>query len=314
MFRRGMSRRSMRRTRDRVGQSGYMLLVLMLAVAMLTITLLSVATNYRQSIRRDREVEMIHRGVQYERAVRLYYRKNNSYPPSIERLENTNKIRYLRKRYKDPMTPDGTWKIATLTDVNLPGTAGLGTQASGPVSPSSAGDESNRGIPTTAAGSGSQQSTGTGSATPAGDSAAPTIENRMPPDESATSGSTSGTAAGSPSNPNPEANRGASTGAGDQAPTATTGTASAFGGAVLGGGAMIGVISKSKREGIHSFNEKSRYNEWLFIYAPSQDVAQPGHIPNGPYNPKLNATAATGQGSPAAAPGATGLNPASPGN
>src|SRR6266511_1077862 len=90
---------------SRERQSGYMLLLLMLAVAMLSITMLSVATNYRQSIRRDREVEMIHRGAQYVRAVRLYCRKNNSsYPPSIDRLLETNKIRYLRKRYKDPMT------------------------------------------------------------------------------------------------------------------------------------------------------------------------------------------------------------------
>ena len=42
-----------------------MLLVLMLAVAVLTITMLGVARNYRRSILRDREVEMIHRGEQY---------------------------------------------------------------------------------------------------------------------------------------------------------------------------------------------------------------------------------------------------------
>ena len=82
-----------------------MLLILMLAVAMLTITMLQVALNYRRSILRDREVEMIHRGVQYERAVRRYYRKFGTYPNIIEQLENTNKIRFLRKRYKDPMSP-----------------------------------------------------------------------------------------------------------------------------------------------------------------------------------------------------------------
>ncbi len=87
-----------------------MLLVLMLAVAVLTITMLGVARNYRRSIVRDREVEMMHRGDQYARAVKRYYKKNGSYPTSLEQLEKTNNIRYLRKRYKDPMSPDGAWK------------------------------------------------------------------------------------------------------------------------------------------------------------------------------------------------------------
>ena len=69
--------------------------------------MLGVAQNYRRSILRDREVEMIHRGVQYARAVASTTKRIGRYPTSIEQLENTNKIRYLRKRYKDPMSPDG---------------------------------------------------------------------------------------------------------------------------------------------------------------------------------------------------------------
>ena len=51
-------------------------------------------------------------------------------------------------------------------------------------------------------------------------------------------------------------------------PAATSGNGA---GPLLGGGPMLGVISKSKAEGIHSFNDKSKYNEWYFIYDPSQD-------------------------------------------
>ena len=58
----------LRRAGSGRSDSGYMLLFLMLAVAVLTITMLGVARNYRRSILRDREVEMIHRGEQYERA------------------------------------------------------------------------------------------------------------------------------------------------------------------------------------------------------------------------------------------------------
>src|SRR4029077_18404536 len=48
--------------------------------------------------------EMIHRGVQYSRAIRAYYKKFGRYPASMENLENTNQMRFLRKRYKDPIT------------------------------------------------------------------------------------------------------------------------------------------------------------------------------------------------------------------
>src|ERR1035437_3870894 len=96
-----------RRAGGRRNDSGYMLLFLMIAVAVLTITMLEVARNFRRGIIRDREVEMMHRGDQYARAVKRYYKKNGNYPSSIEQLEQTNKIRYLRKRYKDPMSPDG---------------------------------------------------------------------------------------------------------------------------------------------------------------------------------------------------------------
>ena len=229
----------------RKDQAGYMLLVLMLAVAMLTITLLGAATSYRHSIRRDREVEMIHRGVQYERAVRLYYRKNGgSYPPSIERLENTNGIRFLRKRYKDPMTPDGQWQIAHLTDVKLTGATGQAgtpglsaTGAPGPAANNSTSSTGDQGTP--AAAPATQPSSGTGSTTSAGDTP-------LTP-------STAGTAPSTAQAPS-------SGGAGDQSAAgsaAATGPASTSGtgaGPVLGGAAMIGVMSKSKAEGIHSFN------------------------------------------------------------
>src|ERR1700687_688414 len=111
-------------TRNRVRHnaspdSGYMLLFLMLAVAVLTITMVGAARNYRLGIHRDREVEMIHRGTEYARAVRKYFHKFGRYPNSIEQLENTNNLRFLRKKYKDPMSPDGECKLAHITDISL---------------------------------------------------------------------------------------------------------------------------------------------------------------------------------------------------
>jgi type II secretory pathway pseudopilin PulG len=247
-----MLKAKVRREGSRSKDSGYMLLVLMIAVAMLMITMLGVARNYKRELQRDREVEMIHRGVQYERAVRRYYIKFGTYPNSIEQLENTNNVRFLRKRYKDPMSPDGEWKLAHLTDINLntalgttpsstaPGSAGTGPAITGDLSTDAiAAEKWNAANPnadsnTNGTATGGTNNTGTGS----------------------TGATGSGTSSGTGGNTNP----------------------------VLGGGPVVGVVSKMKTEGIHAFNNKTKYSEWFFIYDPSQDK---GQMLVGPYNPNM---------------------------
>src|ERR1700759_1542110 len=93
-----------RRRSSRQSEQGYILLFLLLIICIMTIMLATVVTTIKFQIRRDREEEMVHRGVQYTRAIRAYYRKFNRYPAKIEDLENTNQMRFLRKRYKDPLT------------------------------------------------------------------------------------------------------------------------------------------------------------------------------------------------------------------
>jgi type II secretory pathway pseudopilin PulG len=88
----------------RVSQRGYVLITLILFVALLAIAMTALAPVISQQIKRDREEELVHRGTQYSRAIKHYMKKLNKYPNSIEDLENTNNIRYLRKRYKDPIT------------------------------------------------------------------------------------------------------------------------------------------------------------------------------------------------------------------
>src|SRR5215470_19155114 len=105
------------------GERGYILLILLLFVALLSIAALKIVQEFKFQYQRDREEELIHRGVQYSRAVRRYYRKLGRYPTRIEDLENTNNIRYIRKRYKDPMNRDPTtgqeleFKFLHMTDV-----------------------------------------------------------------------------------------------------------------------------------------------------------------------------------------------------
>jgi type II secretory pathway pseudopilin PulG len=99
-------------------ERGYILLTLMLFVALLTIGILALVQNIESQIQRDREEELIHRGVQYSRAVRHYFKKFGRYPNRIEDLEDTNSYRSLRKRYKDPITGKD-FKPLHMTDVQM---------------------------------------------------------------------------------------------------------------------------------------------------------------------------------------------------
>ena len=80
---------------------------------MLALLILSLAlpcpVSARQ-IQRDREIETMHRGKQYVRAVKLYYKKFGDYPPNVDALVKTNEIRFLRKKYIDPITGKDDWK------------------------------------------------------------------------------------------------------------------------------------------------------------------------------------------------------------
>ena len=60
---------------------------------------------------RNKEALLIERGEQYSRAIQLYVRKWKKYPATMEDLESTNQVRFLRKRYIDPMTGKSEWRI-----------------------------------------------------------------------------------------------------------------------------------------------------------------------------------------------------------
>ena len=60
---------------------------------------------------RAREQMLIDRGLQYERAIQLFYRKYHTYPQNLDDLETTRNIRFLRRRYMDPMTGKDEWRL-----------------------------------------------------------------------------------------------------------------------------------------------------------------------------------------------------------
>jgi type II secretory pathway pseudopilin PulG len=121
-----------RRSRSR----GYILITLMLFVALLAIAAIAVLPAITFQIKRDREEEMIHRALEYSRGIKRYYKKFNRYPSRLEELENTNNIRFLRKRYQDPITGKD-FKVLHLSDIML----NSGPVMPGLTPPPTAGDQ-----------------------------------------------------------------------------------------------------------------------------------------------------------------------------
>lgn len=102
----------MKQNRSHSTESGYVLLAVMLTLTLLLAAMAIEAPRIAQQIKREREEELIHRGKDYATAVKRFVHKNGGrYPLSIEQLENTNHIRFLRKRYKDPITGESDWKL-----------------------------------------------------------------------------------------------------------------------------------------------------------------------------------------------------------
>src|SRR5882757_7604601 len=96
---------------ERHEEQGFMLVGLIVAIFFVLLALSVAAPKVAQQLRREREVEAVHRGNQYVRAIRLYYKKFGHYPGSIEQLEKTNNMRFLRQRYVDPMTGKDDWRL-----------------------------------------------------------------------------------------------------------------------------------------------------------------------------------------------------------
>ena len=211
-----------------------MLLALMLAVTLILIALSIEAPRIAQQIQREKEEELIHRGKDYATAIKRFVHKNGGrFPVSIEQLEDTNHVRFLRKRYKDPMTGEDNWRLVHFGEAEVK------------IPPPPAGS-----LQTTNPGLG-------GGATIAGQG--PAVGS--PPGSSGTNGAPNQTF-GSNTAPN-------GLGGNNQAGTNGSLTTSNIGNATgqpIGGGQIIGVASTSKKKGIKEFNEKDHYNDWFFVY------------------------------------------------
>jgi len=80
------------------------MVVLLVVMAVMAVGMSALLPTWRQQAIREKEEELVFRGNQYARALVLYSRKNgNQLPNTIEALYSG---KYLRKKYKDPITED----------------------------------------------------------------------------------------------------------------------------------------------------------------------------------------------------------------
>jgi type II secretory pathway pseudopilin PulG len=82
---------------------------LLVGMAVMAVFLTVALPAWSTMAKREREEELIFRGQQYARAIALFQRKYaNTFPPSVDVLVDG---KFLRKKYKDPMTKDGVFQV-----------------------------------------------------------------------------------------------------------------------------------------------------------------------------------------------------------
>jgi len=284
------------RTQKRRNQQGYVLLMLLLSAALLAIGAAALAPTIAFQLRRDREQELIHRGVQYSRAVGRYYKKFGRYPGRVEDLEKSNNIRFLRKRYKDPITGKD-FKLLHVGEVKTNFQAGIAGAA--PAGLNQAGGF-NQGQPGGSFGGPPGGIGLVGRTGMAGPSNAP--PQASPSDNDSDSDNDNG-AKSSPGESS------------DNSQTSQNGVDFSNSGGqnqVFGGGAIVGVVSTSTEKSIREFSDKKRYSEWQFIYDPTMDR---GGLLTAPGIPKTFSQGIQGgqtPGTPGGTPGAPSAGPSPP--
>ena len=220
------------------------MLVLFLTTLML-IAVMAAAPYVRTEGQREKEQEMIWRGKQYVRGIKMFYRKNGRFPTSLDDLTKpkTGSIRYMRQRYKDPVNAtDGSWRLIYV---------GPGGQLIGSLKPpltfqipAAGGTPAASAIPTATAGSTFGQSSPLQTSGQAQNSATQQGSNA-----SGTSTSNSGDA----SNATPSG-------------LLSTDTP-------LIGGNIIGVGSKVNKRSVIVYDKAKNYRLFEFVWNPSKDLA-----------------------------------------
>jgi len=267
-------------------EAGFMLVWVVLLASLMLMALAVAAPLVAKDMQREKELESEHRAEQYVRAIRLFYLKNRTYPVSIEALENTNNVRYLRKQYVDPLTGKSDWRIIHVGE-NKTTVKGFFGQPLGGLNTSGAGSSLGSASNLSSSGLG-----GTPSSTVSGGSAL-------------SAGFTGATIGGS-------------TPAGSTAGTSATGSSTFTRpvGSSDGVGQIMGVGTSKTGDSILNPNQQTTYETWEFIYDPKIELLyRQANILGGPASvnsqPPSSMTT-TNPGSPSNTPGGSSNPPAAP--
>lgn len=254
--------------RRKPAEEGYILIWVMFLLVLFTIALSVAAPAIGKQIERDREVETMERGKQYIRAVQLYYKKFHAYPPNADALVNTNQIRFLRKKYVDPMTGKQDWKPILFGQAKtqtlgffgqpLAGAGSAGGSVMAGIGPSGGGGIGG------GAGNGGFGSSGFGSSSSSIGSTGSSI------------GSPSDTSGSAPSTGSPgDTSGGSSSGSGGTGATGVGGNSTGstgLSGQTFGGAGIIGFSPASPKQSILIYKKKNHFNEWEFVYDPLTEM------------------------------------------
>jgi hypothetical protein len=257
-------------------ERGFAYLMALFLVMVVIITSQVAVENLLTAGRRDHETDMIWRGNQYVRAVRLYYHKTGHYPQNLEELQKgLPELHFLRfAATKDPMSKtDGEWgfiyvnatgqifgsvKYASLQQMALLDLNG-GQGPSGPALAGTVPASSLASSPTSMFGASSSSSA---TATPSG--ATPDLSVQ------ATPGSSPGAVPGAGSSAAQTSPFAGTFGAAAVATQKPTGPVD---GPVLGA-FLTGVVSKSSHSSVKVYKGGKKYSEWEFIWNPLEDQAR----------------------------------------
>jgi type II secretory pathway pseudopilin PulG len=252
-------------------EQGYTLLIAIFFIALLTLSLSLAVPVVSKSIQRDHDLETYHRGLQYRRAVQLYYRKFRAYPPNVDALVKTNEIRFLRKKYVDPSTGKDEWKPVMFGQNKVPIAMGFFGQplSGGATSIAGIGPSGGNGLNGTPPNGGSGSAFGSsfsGGGSSSGSSGG-SIFGSSDSGSSGTPGSSNGSSGTGTSG------MGTSSGTGSGSASASgSGSSSGSSGQTFGGAGIIGFSPGSSKQSILVYKKKNHYNEWEFTYDPISDM------------------------------------------
>jgi type II secretory pathway pseudopilin PulG len=95
---------------------------LLISMSLAALLMTAALPVWKQMAQREKEEELVFRGKQYVHAITLYGRKfANTQPPSIDVLVTQ---KFLRKKYKDPITKDDFQLVLATQGAQAPGAGG----------------------------------------------------------------------------------------------------------------------------------------------------------------------------------------------